>query len=276
MSYILEALQKSDTAATVTVTGPPVVSPAGELTLGWKLLIGAVLVANLLLAALLLSDRREPAVERAATPAANPAGAPATANERPPSTPSVAPPAAAPPAAAQAPKPRMAPPVPEAAVAAAPVPTRERRTLPGILEPRPLSAPSGGTPAVAAAVAAAARGGVSEPAPRPGAQAAVARAPAAPARRPLVELPIGGVQRLSQISPEVRDRLVTLNFSTHIWGEDVDLRAVVLNGERLVEGNQQGDFTLLRILEDGVIMQFDHAGTTQRVSIPVLEDWKEE
>lgn len=89
-----------------------------------------------------------------------------------------------------------------------------------------------------------------------------------------VATPATATKQLRQLTPEARARLQNLNFSTHIYGTDADLRAVVVNGIRVVEGQSQGGFLLRNILEDGVVIEFEHAGAIERVMIPVLEDWK--
>ena len=96
-----------------------------------------------------------------------------------------------------------------------------------------------------------------------------------PAPTNTVATPASGTKQLRQLTPEARARLQNLNFSTHIYGTDADLRAVVVNGIRVVEGQSQGGFLLRNILEDGVIIEFEHAGAIERVMIPVLEDWKD-
>jgi|GEM_PF-6025915 len=88
------------------------------------------------------------------------------------------------------------------------------------------------------------------------------------------------VSQLYELSDGAREALYVLNFSFHIYSEDADLRAVVVNGKRLSEGSnviaENGQsFRLLEIFDTGVIMQFDHEGATETVEIPVIEDWKE-
>lgn len=87
--------------------------------------------------------------------------------------------------------------------------------------------------------------------------------------------PATATKQLVQLQPDARARLQNLNFSTHIYGADADLRAVVVNGIRVVEGQSQGGFLLRDIVEDGVIIEFEHGGVIERVMIPVLEDWKD-
>ena len=90
----------------------------------------------------------------------------------------------------------------------------------------------------------------------------------------------GGVSQLHELSDGAREALYVLTFSFHIYSDAADLRAVVVNGERLTEGKkitaENGQiFRLLEISDTGVVMQFDHEGVTETVQIPVTEDWKE-
>jgi hypothetical protein len=60
-----------------------------------------------------------------------------------------------------------------------------------------------------------------------------------------------------------------LSFSTHLFSSDPGLRAVVVNGQRLKEGDQLGVLTLASITEDGVVFRFED----YLVSVSVLDDW---
>jgi len=74
---------------------------------------------------------------------------------------------------------------------------------------------------------------------------------------------------LGSLPDAVRRRFPTLSFSTHIYADEPDLRAVVVNGRRLVEGDQLGALTLERITEDGAVFLFEG----RQVEIGVLEEW---
>jgi len=100
------------------------------------------------------------------------------------------------------------------------------------------------------------------------------RTPAQASRPAPASKPAGRTLQLDDLSPAARAEVNKLNFSTHIYGDDADLRAVVLNGERLIEGQAQGKFELLQIIEDGVVLQFVHADKSLKVEIPLLEDWQ--
>ncbi len=95
-----------------------------------------------------------------------------------------------------------------------------------------------------------------------------------------VELATPGVSQLNELSDSAKQALHVLTFSFHIYSDDAELRAVVVNGTRLKEGsnitvNNGKEFSLLEILETDVIIEFEHEGTTERVQIPVIEDWKD-
>jgi general secretion pathway protein B len=74
---------------------------------------------------------------------------------------------------------------------------------------------------------------------------------------------------LSELPPAARSRFPGLSFSTHLFSSDPDLRAVVVNGQRLKEGDQLGVLTLASITEDGVVFRFED----YLVSVSVLDDW---
>ena len=67
-----------------------------------------------------------------------------------------------------------------------------------------------------------------------------------------------------------RMRFPDLQFSTHIYADAADLRAVVVNGTRLVEGDRLGELVLQEITEEGAVFRFEN----RLVSVNVLEDWE--
>ncbi len=84
--------------------------------------------------------------------------------------------------------------------------------------------------------------------------------PATPLRRlALAELPAAARREFPQ-----------LEFSTHVYADDPALRAVVVNGQRLTEGNSLGALYLNEITENGVVF----ATGDYLVDIPVLDDWQ--
>lgn len=76
-------------------------------------------------------------------------------------------------------------------------------------------------------------------------------------------------QRLADLPSDVRRRFPELNFSTHVYADDPDLRAIVVNGTRLMEGDRIGNVTVREITEDGAVFAFEG----RLVAVPVLEDW---
>lgn len=304
MSYILEALKKTDQLETPAdpVTPSDPMNPIGGaqptvssgLSLTWKLVLGAFAVMNLGLLGLLYTGAFSPtandspgAISTArqstaatgtdATPTTEQNAATVAQTDSPPikqppngtrPLPGIVSPRLTPPPAAKVePAPRVygpalssevgefgtAPTNPAARAAAerAAIAALENATN-GTLEPSSSTSPSPTAPTIGPAL-------LPE---RSGASATTAT----PATR---------TQQLVQLDPAARARLQNLNFSTHIYGTDADLRAVVVNGIRVVEGQSQGGFLLRNIVEDGVIIEFEHGGITQRVMIPVLEDWKD-
>ena len=79
------------------------------------------------------------------------------------------------------------------------------------------------------------------------------------------------IQRLSRraLPTPAAARFPDLDFSTHIYAEQPDLRALVVNGQRLEEGDHLGALTLLEITETGAILAFER----YEVVVDVLDDW---
>lgn len=74
---------------------------------------------------------------------------------------------------------------------------------------------------------------------------------------------------VSSLTGEQRARFPALAFSTHVYADDADLRAVVVNGTRLQEGDRLGNLRLLEITENGVVFRFEN----RLVSVSVLDEW---
>ena len=78
------------------------------------------------------------------------------------------------------------------------------------------------------------------------------------------------------LPPAQRLRFPDLEFSTHIYADASDsadasdLRAVVVNGIRLTEGDRLGALVLQEITEEGAIFRFEN----RLVSVSVLEEWE--
>ena len=57
-----------------------------------------------------------------------------------------------------------------------------------------------------------------------------------------------------------------VKLSMHLWNDDPARRFVVLNGQRMMEGERNGDILLLEILRDGVLVERD--GQRARINLP--------
>lgn len=97
-------------------------------------------------------------------------------------------------------------------------------------------------------------------------------APASPADaapEPVSEPPLQRTT-LERLPASVRVRVPGLLFSTHVYSEEADLRAVVANGRRLVEGDRFGALTLVEVTATGVVMRFE----TYLIEIPIVGLWE--
>ena len=74
---------------------------------------------------------------------------------------------------------------------------------------------------------------------------------------------------LSRLPADVRRRFPDLRFSTHIYADAPDLRAIVVNGVRLEEGDRLENLRLQEITEEGAVFLFEQ----RSVSISVLDEW---
>jgi hypothetical protein len=91
-----------------------------------------------------------------------------------------------------------------------------------------------------------------------------------PARSPVPVTPISRVVPFSELPAGVASRLPSLEFSTHIFSQDPALRAIVINGIRLGEGESADGLTLTEVTEDGAILGFEN----YLISVPVLMEWE--
>ncbi len=75
---------------------------------------------------------------------------------------------------------------------------------------------------------------------------------------------------MSELAPSDRAKLPSLDISTHIYASDADLRAIVVNGKRVQEGESIGpSLKLKEITEQGIIVEFHQ----KQIEIPFLQDW---
>lgn len=112
--------------------------------------------------------------------------------------------------------------------------------------------------------------------PSPNAQAGVVSRPApvatAPVPSPPMPSPPGGAMAdagaplaPSQLGAETRRQMPPLKMSMHLWNEAASQRFVVLDGQRLGEGDVVGDVVVERIDRDAVIVVW----RGERVRLPV-------
>lgn len=81
--------------------------------------------------------------------------------------------------------------------------------------------------------------------------AAVAPLPAA--STPSIDAP----QSLSDLSADERKALPPLKISMHLWNPDPAQRFVIIDGNRLREGDRVGDAVLTSIVADGVVLDWN-------------------
>jgi len=74
---------------------------------------------------------------------------------------------------------------------------------------------------------------------------------------------------LQNLPADARSRFPGIAFSTHIFAEDADLRAIVANGQRLQEGDRIRGLEIVAITEAGVVLAFEN----YRVAVPIVTDW---
>jgi general secretion pathway protein B len=92
---------------------------------------------------------------------------------------------------------------------------------------------------------------------------AVQRAPVA---TPVAEAPQpDDALSLSDLTPDERKALPPLKLSMHLWNDDASRRFVILDGNRLREGDRDGDAVITAITTDGVLLDWN--GRRIKVSI---------
>lgn len=95
---------------------------------------------------------------------------------------------------------------------------------------------------------------ISRPEPPPVAMGAPASAPS-----------IEGTLRLADLSSDERRQLPTLKMSMHLWHAVSAQRFVILDGERMGEGDRIGDAVIEEITRDGVLL----AWQGRRLDLPI-------
>ena len=236
MSFILDALRKSETARRrsetpdLFATMPGTTAPAPS-RVQWPLLaVGGIGVLSLI-AALWLFSQGMPArapVDTAADSSAS-APAPETANPTLPAT---------------ADEPR------ESAAAAAPETPPAR--VPEIMPVQPSTASAVASPNPQAATA------QTTPAPDVENTARILPAPPEPTvpppSAPASQSASDRIVSLADLDPEVRKQLPPLKLSMHLWNETPSQRFVIVDGQRLKEGDVLGEIVVERIARDGAVL----------------------
>lgn len=242
MSLILEALRKSeaerqrDGTPNVAMELPPVPVRGDGATPGWVWPTLAVVVVGAVLAGWLgmRAGKRDHASNVAAAPATE--------------TPAPAPQASAPvpPAITPAPAPQVAVAPAPAVVSAPPQPT--------VIAPQPPQPAALPQAAAAAPPPAAAPPRLPPPAALPPSPPpAPARAAAAPAEA-------------EDAPPIASTGLPTVKLSMHMWDADPGKRFVIIDGQRMGEGDRSGGLQVIAIRRDGVIVERN--GLRAKVPLP--------
>lgn len=228
MSFILDALRKSEAARRrseapdLFATMPQTAEPE-RARRTWPLWAAAGIGVLSLIAAIWLVSQRPavPPSTTADTTRVDDASAP-TREAPPPAAPIVAPPVADSPPVIESPT-APTPPVPTPA----PVPSAPVASV-------PTSSPTNTTPATAA------------PRELP---------PPPPAATPTVPPPTSDQPvALADLDPATRNQLPPLKLSMHLWNETPSGRFVILDGQRLKEGDVLGEVVVERITRDGAVL----------------------
>ena len=66
----------------------------------------------------------------------------------------------------------------------------------------------------------------------------------------------GRVPAVTDLDPESRKALPPLRLSMHLWNADPAQRFVIIDGQRLGEGDRVGEATVARIEADGVLLEW--------------------
>ncbi|WP_064749930.1 general secretion pathway protein GspB [Lysobacter antibioticus] len=67
----------------------------------------------------------------------------------------------------------------------------------------------------------------------------------------------GGAMRLADLSPEARKQLPPLKLSMHMWNDEPARRFVIVDGQRLAEGDRIGEAVLVAIRPDGAVLDWN-------------------
>jgi general secretion pathway protein B len=86
-----------------------------------------------------------------------------------------------------------------------------------------------------------------------------------PAVTPSAKADDGGILQLSDLSAAERKSLPPLKVSMHMWDGDPARRFVIVDGNRLVEGDRVGDAVVTAITADGVLLDWNG----RRLKLPI-------
>lgn len=79
--------------------------------------------------------------------------------------------------------------------------------------------------------------------------------------------------RISALPTSIQKEIPDLSFTSHIYSNEPELRAVTINGRSVREGESVGNnLTLVEITEDGVILRYLH----YTIEMSVIRDWSSE
>lgn len=93
------------------------------------------------------------------------------------------------------------------------------------------------------------------------------KAPASKKDLPLPQV----VVSFASLSKIEQERFPEISFSTHVYTDDADFRAIVANGVRLTEGEiLTRNIQLITITENGAVFLY----ANKLVEIPVLQEWR--
>lgn len=75
---------------------------------------------------------------------------------------------------------------------------------------------------------------------------------------------------LDQLDGATRGRFPEFSVSTHVYADDADLRAVVVDRQRLLEGDEVAGLPLAHITPTGVVVRFEG----KLIEVSVIDDWE--
>ena len=75
----------------------------------------------------------------------------------------------------------------------------------------------------------------------------------------------GRILSLAELDPGTRDALPPLKLTMHLWNPEPERRFVILDGQRLGEGDRIGEARIARIERDGVLLEWHGRG----IHVPV-------